>query len=512
MKTKAFFRIYLYCFLLVLFSSLTFSQWVNTHESIYQGEFPIQQKGKIFVELNFKTNVIRVTDARKDGLPGIVPQYSKRQAWNSNESLLLLQTCSGRFMLYDDNYSFIRFLDDVYGEDVFWHPINPYIILFCPDSVLFSFNVQTNELSTIYAFTDYTFANTRGEGNLSNDGRYWAFVGQIYDNENGTRFKDIVVFDIIERKIITKMELPNNLSEFDWVSISPKGNYVIVDYATMKSGRYQGVEVYDKNLNFLWQKPLGAGHSDIGIDENGDEVLIIGYYDADSNETFIKKFRLSDGKETILLKHHWSFYNHISCRNFKRNEWCFVSTYDGEGRLTDDSLDWQPFEDEIFALRLDGSGDVQRLCHHRSRRFSPSTPDSDNSIYYAEPHSSVSPSGSRIVFGSNWRQNIEQDSSCDTYIIDLRNWLKINEHKEKILNDLDIDYYDNGYIHIKKNNLSVLKKIEIYNILGMNIGDFDINSSYFGDELLPISLNNGIYYIVIYLNDRTEVVKLIVLK
>ena len=229
-----------------------------------------------------------------------------------------------------------------------------------------------------------------------------------------------MVYDILNDNIVSKMALPADLSDFDWVTISPLGNYVIIDYASLDTGRYKGVEVYDRNMKFLWQKPLGFGHSDVGTDSKGNEILVLSYYDADSNESYITKYRLSDGAETKLISHAWFEYDHISCRNTGNKGWCIVSTYDGEGRLTDDSLTWVPFEDEIFELNLDTAEVVRRLAHHHSRRFSPSTPNADSSMYFAEPHATVSRIGTRILFASNWRQNIEQDSSIDAYIIDLR--------------------------------------------------------------------------------------------
>ena len=130
---------------------------------------------------------------------------------------------------------------------------------------------------------------------------------------------------------------------------------------------------------------------------------------------------LKDGRKTRLLsKMEWWFFSHISCRNLDSPGWCFVSTYDGDGHLKDSPATWAAFENEIFALRLDGSGQVRRIAHHHSRRYSPTTPDSDRSVYWAEPHATVSRYGTRVLFGSNWRQRMADPASCDTYVVDLR--------------------------------------------------------------------------------------------
>ncbi len=79
---------------------------------------------------NFGTLVTRLTDARTDQIHGLFPDYSKRQVWNSDESLLLLRSGWGDTYLFNgQNYQFIKQLEGVGGEDVFWHPANPNLVV-----------------------------------------------------------------------------------------------------------------------------------------------------------------------------------------------------------------------------------------------------------------------------------------------------------------------------------------------------------------------------------------------
>jgi hypothetical protein len=176
---------------------------------------------------------------------------------------------------------------------------------------------------------------------------------------------------------------------------------------------------------------LGAGHSDCGLDANGDEILIKDIYDEGLNIDHVRKFQLQDGTMTNLLDLSPLFDLHISLRSVNRPGWCFVSTFDYVGRLTDDSLSWLPFEDEIFALKTDGSGDVQRIAHHHTRRFSPITPDPDHSVYWAEPHATVNKAGTKVLWGSNWRQNMNQVLAVDTYLCDFSGWISIKDPELK---------------------------------------------------------------------------------
>jgi hypothetical protein len=407
---------------LVLPGTTLQAQFISHHNPVYQG---IQDKPMVGVQITdpaFQNYVTRLTDARKDSIPGLFPDYSKRQAWNSDESLMILRSASGDAYLFNgQNYGFMRQLDGVGGEDVFWHPSDPDILYQSLDSILYRYRVSSGESEPVHIFSDYTWANTRGEGNLSNDGRYYACLGQSYNYATGeVTFKDLLVYDIQEERVISTHALPaGQVNDFDWISISPLGNFVVVDYADEETGRYHGVEVYDRNLNFLWQKPLGAGHSDLGLDAAGREVLIMDVYEDQSNLTHINKYLLADGTETRLLSVSPFFDLHISSRCMNRPGWALISTFDYYARLTDSESDWLPFEDEVFGLKMDGSGTVERYAHHHSRRYSQETQDSDNSVYFAEPHATVSRTGNRILFGSNWRDRIAEEYSIDAYLIDL---------------------------------------------------------------------------------------------
>lgn len=501
--------------IILLYRETGSSQFVTHHDPVAQASVQRPSFMMQSTDPKFGTTLLRLTDARGGRKPGMMPQYSKRQVWNANDSLMLLISGDGTTHLYNGRtYQFIRELSSVYGEDIFWHPIVPSIIICTDNQALLSYDVIGDRFDTIAVFQQYDWFNTRGEGNLSVDGSYYAFVGQTYDST--VHFKDIVVYDLIGRNVMRTMPLPEPLQDFDWVSISPKGNYVVIDYATTDSSRYNGVEVYDRMMNFLWQRPLGAGHSDLGIDENGDEVLVMDYYDPYSNSTWVKKFRLSDGKETNLLEFHWSFDAHVSCRNTLRPGWCYISTFDGEGRLADDSTTWLPFEDEIFALKLDGSGAVQRIAHHHSRRFSPTTPDRDNSVYYAEPHATVNRDGSRIVFGSNWRMNVETDSSVDAYLVDIGNLLSVRNEMQQ---PSEIPLYQN-YPNPFSGSTSICfklaalghVKLEVFDMLGRKVATLvdeereeGEHSATFDVQRLMHEISPGVYLCHLQAGKRSDV-------
>jgi hypothetical protein len=97
--------------------------------------------------------------------------------------------------------------------------------------------------------------------------------------------------------------------------------------------------------------------------------------------------RLRDGAITALTTPTNEAYPyHISTRNYDRPGWAYVSYWPsagGRGR----------FSDEIIAVRMDGSGTVERYAHTRTETAG---------CYRCEAHAVPSRDGKRIVWASTW--------------------------------------------------------------------------------------------------------------
>ncbi len=384
-----------------------------------QQDLPRPATGVPIVVPIFGGTMVRITDSKQLGMQGVFPEYSKRQAWNADESRFLLRNGDGDALLFDAK---TRVLDKkllgIGGDDVFWHPSEPQTIIYSADHAINRISTAGGEPTTLLSFPEYAFVSTRGEGNLSADGRRHAVVGQTYNDRTGeVGMAEYLLLDLSNQTVLARLKPAIKVENFDWISVSPSGKFVVVDYADDTDERWHGLEVYDENFQLVWRKPLGAGHSDLAVDTDGSDVLVMDGYDAETNQTWIRKYRLADGTMTHLLWIAPLFDQHISCRNLLRPGWCYISTFDYLERLTDSRESWLPYEDEIFALRLDGSGTTERLGHHYSRRYGPGASDSDLSQYFAEPHATVNRDGTQILFGSNWRQDIKSADSIDAYVL-----------------------------------------------------------------------------------------------
>src|SRR5439155_10118401 len=102
----------------------------------------------------------------------------------------------------------------------------------------------------------------------------------------------------------------------------------------------------------------------------------------------VVKVRLRDDKVTALTDpSKESDIYHVSTRSLGRPGWAYVSYYREPGKR---------FSDEIIAVKLDGSGAVERYAHMHTAA---------SSCYRCEAHPSPSPSGRRVMFASNWSQD-----------------------------------------------------------------------------------------------------------
>ena len=69
---------------------------------------------------------------------------------------------------------------------------------------------------------------------------------------------------------------------------------------------------------------------------------------------------------------------------------------------------------EIYLANTDPDNEVVcRLAHHRS--FGKDAKRGGYRAYFGEPHATISPSGTRIIFGSDWYDS----GSVNAYVIEL---------------------------------------------------------------------------------------------
>ncbi len=339
--------------------------------------------------------------------------YPKSTFWNADMSLLYL---GYRFFNADKltessitkglttSEAFAK-LGSPVGNTFKWSHVNPNIFYTlqgqnrADNKFTFTKNTIDGDAVThevIFDFQKERFEKVllgNGEGHIDRYDKNVLFVGKKADNdhvfallcniqkpEDECKIKEIEESTWGSVYIKDSQGTYNERALFDWIDISPNGNHIVVNKtvngAEFVNKKLDSVEtaIYLYDMNFENEEKLTnlAGHGDIGLAENGDRV----YVQFEWKKGGIIAYNLdapADKRETKLLSGYHGG-GHISCQNFNRPGWCYVSSS-------------QEGYNEVFALKLDGSETVNRFVQARST---------------SGPYAGVSPDGKRVVFVSNW--------------------------------------------------------------------------------------------------------------
>ena len=348
------------------------------------------------------SNALGTTNADKGGsLTWIEAEYSTADAFNNDNSKFILLHQS-YFGLYNGEGTFLSNLpmEINSGSEPRWSRKDTATIYYHAGNMLKSYNADSGATKVVHAFSEYASISGNGEMDISRDGDHFVFAG---DN------RYIFVYEISTDKKYSVFD--TNGTTFDSLYITPNNN-VIVSWYPSGSVRFTGQELFDTNMTFLRQVGHADGHKHLTVDTNGAEVLIW-TNSADpqpiaSCENGIVKITLSDASQTCLTQLDWSLAVHITAPD--GNGTAFVETYAPADPMPGTS-GWRLYTNELLQVKLDGSGVVNRLAHHRSQ-------PRDSYLYM--PKMTVSRDGSRILYASNF--DLQQISNyttdyADTYLM-----------------------------------------------------------------------------------------------
>ena len=345
---------------------------------------------KTFADPVFGTNVTRIGDVGVFS-PTTRPRhhYAKDQPWNSNGTLIRMDPHRDFEIIDAVTLRHVRTIPAVRGASV-WSNTNPNLIYGTSVSknpshpahnTFYKQDVTTGKITVIQTFPAYTEVSLGSyEGNMSNDDRYATF--QCKKSSGDT---EIIVYDLVNEVVVSTLNIgtiwPNN------VCMSQSGEYVMIQLATNGTTSTTGTCVYTKNLAFVRNVSFSAGmHYDVGYDTEGNEVVV---QQSTANDRSVTTTRMDNGKvTTILTREQMSFPIHISCRNIKRPGWAYFTEFQADGTLTK-----APNYQQIFAVKLDGSGIVNSYAHvHHS----------EDTTYEHSPFGVPNRDGTVVMWRSDW--------------------------------------------------------------------------------------------------------------
>ncbi|MEP2279903.1 hypothetical protein [Maribacter sp.] len=353
------------------------------------------------VDPSFGTIIRRISDAGTGGV--IKPMYSTIQAWNADETRMILydQTNGVHQLLNGITYEFIRNLDDVRPDDLeqlFWDFNNPDILYYL-DAVTDDFIKYTVSSRTKDILVNLKeIINCTGSISMGNDVQMMSWdsdvIGFRCDNNQTYSYR-----------LSTQELITFNLDDVNYTAVmpAPSGNLF-----------YHNVSSYDANGNFKARlNKSKPEHSCLGKMADGTDTDFSVSFDAGPNGGCLGNiiaYDLNTGNCLPVISEDLGYDypktgTHISAIAHKNPGWIAASMigFEGDGQaLLDQEL--------VIAYVEPGSVEVYRIGHHRA--------DEDEFDYWGEPHAVISPTGTRVLFGSDWSGS-EDGSSVESYVVEL---------------------------------------------------------------------------------------------
>jgi hypothetical protein len=397
--------------------------------------------------------------------------YSKDQPWNSDGTILAMDGYEpgnpSHYYLDGNTYAPLwpkcsghSLSDDRWSPD----PNFPHIRVNARGTTLEWYDVVACAQTRSWSLPLTAHGIGASEGNLSRNGRYIAL-----NDDTRMLVVDMNPYDPNASVVGPAADIsacglidPNGNTNCvpHWISVSPSGSYVVVSVADFLRVYDVGPNlaltphVYDSATNeCYWHDTahtnptgsdprtgsiFGLGHADMTLnpfDGNGD--VIIGQRrswcpnpPSGSGAEYgkVQMVRLSDGKVTALTSPRSgepgeASSHHISTRNLDRPGWAYVGYYpvlalNGLGSEPDPN-EWRRYQDEIVAIKLDGSGEMEHFAHMHSLT---------SGCYRCEEHAVPSRDGIRVLWASNWLldclscdpNDAGQKADVKAYIVDTK--------------------------------------------------------------------------------------------
>jgi hypothetical protein len=380
---------------------------------------PMPEDGVPFKDGQFSTQLTKVTDA--DGINGR-HEYSRFDPFNKDKTMILLVSDSGDYNIYETSSFPYNQPENLVAttsgiEEPRWDREDPEMLWGLTEFRIVRDNVVTGEREVIKDFsTDPVIApilaanpdiyriTTQGEGEASYDRRYWAFILQGTEDDYRPRY--ILCWDRSEDKVDGLYEVQLQESDIDWVGMSPKGSWVLIGGMETNSGNIQGLTIAQRGLNGFHRIDYTTAHADVGLDADGNEVLVMQNYQTD----YVDMLPLNGDTQPILtaggsyegtnrvplLRLYYASDSsigldsgiHISCNT---PGYCLVSTHTSPGAP---ERNW-----------LDRTNVLIRLDPENPNAFYLSKIYNTTEAYWEETQGALTEDGSRIVWACNWNRD-----------------------------------------------------------------------------------------------------------
>ena len=385
-------RVALWCSLLgaLVFSRTALPDSLSNARLVFAPSMALPDQLVPAVDPSLGVTFVRVTTPRQPLGNGVAcllsycsHRYSSAQAWNADQSLLLIVNgCNGLCFL--DGHTYAALFQRQRGGECEWHPQDPELMICVAGNRISRWAPRHNTEEVIFETDVYRKLQFGPyKGNPSWDGNRIVV--------RATNQADALVafaFDLSDRHKFPDIDLARLPGKNDYCGISPLGKYIFCQQSLVDLTDQAFVLTVEGNLIQSWTEHHRPGHGDMTVESDGQEVYV-GISKSDPDKYQVIKRRLQDGLVTALAP--YGDAQHASMRAIHRPGWVFLS-YAGNPLALAGGSRAAPFAQEVIALKIDGSGEFRRIAHTLNAPYD----------YWSETHASPSPDGSQVIWSSNW--------------------------------------------------------------------------------------------------------------
>jgi hypothetical protein len=371
-------------------------------------------RGQAVIDPDFHARIVRVTDVRKDwGGSTAVPVYPTIPTWNADESLMLLyvrESARGNYALLDGKtYAFKKWLTLAPAdlEQFNWDPVDPDVLWYVSDRILTRHHVGSGTEDRAFTFP--------ARVDWGSDPIYFSWDGRLF----GLREREGKVVTAYRRGLGMSAVLAVS-GDFDSPEACPSGKCLL--WSTGGGGAGAGKLLDPVNLTTIRNISLAVDeHGDLGLDSRGNDFWAMVSYNSapgGASGTLMVEWLRPDGTvpagtiKTVIGQANGDPYpppgTLISAKAFKAPGWVVLG-------VTGDPQAATTYLDQEIVLANVETGEWCRAAHHRTR-------GKEGPLgYWAQPNVTFSPSGTRVVFPSDWGggPNAPTDNTIDTYVLEL---------------------------------------------------------------------------------------------
>lgn len=365
-----------------------------------------------YIDPVYGTTIRRVTDVVKQFNRDVATvMYNTVPAWNRDESKLIIYTTSkegsgkgaGHFLLDGKAYQVLgpihHTASDV--EHFYWHPTDPDLIIYPYhydkdgagklDPTLYQWNVKTDVVTELAHWPDLPNISFGHPKYMARDG---SKVGMFSMNGLVTFWYDLITGE--QGKRVPAANPANSLQ------VAPNGTHGMVGPNVVKLDDMSIVRQMHSKYNEHLTLARGA---------DGRDKIISAQFDVSPYGSLIVE-DLLDGTVTTVIgqDNGWQYpgmSTHPCGIGLDHPEWVGVSSV---------GFSSVPLTYQMLMLGNISTGEVRRIGNHHSKR--------DDMVgwpgYFAEPHITLSPSGTRALFASDWcGGTTDAATTVDLYVVEL---------------------------------------------------------------------------------------------